>query len=287
MIKSFVVLLVITGVTGCAVADDCNPTIMANFPQALASDAGRLCTSLPARLDGAQGPIYTLAAFSDGTAGVITVFDSTMQVAARPNVPEVYGVMPALDAVDVDDDGRPEVLLKMRSAQGNYRSWLLKWDGKTLTNISPVDRDGDTLIGDAELLDLNGDGKRELIEGTRGGGALVYELTDGAYRASRKLMYLDTFSRGTGKPLARTRTFTVPATDAASHHLRLVNGTSDGKYRATSVEISVNAQALVKQSDVNQKVGSVERAVSLVPGENTIRVYMSGDAGSRIEVTID
>ena len=287
MIKPLAVLLVITAVTGCAVADDCTSTIMANFPQALASDAGRLCTSLPVRLDGPQGPVYTVAAFSDGTAGVVTVFDSSMQVAAIPNIHEIYGVVPVLDAVDVDGDARPEILLKMRSAQGKYRSWVLRWDGKTFTNISPVDRDGDTLIGDAELVDLYGDGKRELLEGIRGGGALVYELSDGAYRTSHKLAFLDTFSRRTGKPVTRTSTFTIPAKDAALHHLRLINGTSDGKYRATSVEVSVNAQTLVKQSDVNPKVGSVERDVNLVPGQNTIRVRMSGEAGARIEVLID
>lgn len=282
-------LFVATALAGRAFAgDDCTPTIMANFPRDLAQNSGHLCTSIAVRLEGSERPAYTVAAFGDGTAAAVRVFDSETQVVGAATDAEAYGVTPLLTEVDVDGDGRPDVLLQMRAAQGHLRSWLLRWNGQTLSNVTPVDAQGDTLIGDAEFFDLDGDGKLELVEGTRDGGADVYHLTDhGTYASPHRVAFLDSFARHSAKPLVHSSTFNVPVNDTTVHHMTIINGTRDGQHRASSASIALNDEPVLKQNDVNQHVGRITRDVSLVPGDNTIRVNVDGDPGARIQVVID
>jgi hypothetical protein len=73
----------------------------------------------------------------------------------------------------------------------------------------------------------------------------------------------------------------------AVYTLTVTNGNADGSGRVSSGRIEINGTEIVAQSDFNQQVASVERAIALTAGTNSIAVTLTGgSADGAVTVSI-
>jgi hypothetical protein len=93
------------------------------------------------------------------------------------------------------------------------------------------------------------------------------------------------FIRGTGKPVAQTRTFSVFNPQCAAT-LRIDNGGLHGQYaRVSSAVITLNGVQVVGPSDFNQNVAVIEKPVTLA-SDNELVVELRSKPGSGITLQI-
>jgi RHS repeat-associated protein len=94
------------------------------------------------------------------------------------------------------------------------------------------------------------------------------------------------FLRGNGQPETEIVHFTFDGRGGAPYRLCILNGLADGTKRTSSATIVLNGQTIVTQSDVNQQVGSLTRAVPLVVGDNVLAVTVASIPSSRVSLCL-
>lgn len=95
-----------------------------------------------------------------------------------------------------------------------------------------------------------------------------------------------TFVRTKGNPNSYTATFKVPGWVVAPFNMHVVNGDPDGRERVSSTTVVLNGVGVLGPSDLSQTVGTLDVPVSLVTGDNTLQVTLSGTPGAEITITI-
>ncbi|MGH7431007.1 MAG: hypothetical protein ACREI5_04230, partial [Candidatus Methylomirabilales bacterium] len=129
------------------------------FPQRLVDDSeARLKRGGPepfrasnyrlADLDRTGTANYIVAAYTNGFSAVVRVLklqDSTATLVAEPNLRLLSGILPGIELLDVENDGRPEVVISLTGPRAPVADWVFKWTGTELALIGPVvlDESGD------------------------------------------------------------------------------------------------------------------------------------------------
>ncbi len=163
-----------------------------------------------ADLNGTGRSDFIVAAYSNGFSVAVVVLakrgNSAIEVAS-PSFPLMGGIEPSVRPLDVDHDGRQEVVVSFSSARGLDADWVLKWDRTTLYAIGPVevDADGneDTVLSEAAFIDLDGDGTLDIVASPEFDPMKessvdtfrVFTLFNGRYVPSRTLNFFETFAR--------------------------------------------------------------------------------------------
>ncbi len=93
------------------------------------------------------------------------------------------------------------------------------------------------------------------------------------------------YDRTTGKPNTYQDNFVLKQGAKAPFTLTVTNGASNGSNRVSSGTVTLNGVVIIKQSDLNQQVGSLQRVVSL-NANNTIEVDLSSTPGSYLIIEI-
>ena len=93
------------------------------------------------------------------------------------------------------------------------------------------------------------------------------------------------YDRTTGKSNTYQDNFVLKQGAKAPFTLTLTNGASNGSNRVSSGTVTLNGVVIIKQSDLSQQVGSLQRVVS-VNANNTIEVDLSGTSGSYLTIEI-
>src|SRR5262245_55018569 len=92
---------------------------------------------------------------------------------------------------------------------------------------------------------------------------LVSWLAPPAWAAPAVVFGPQSYTRSTGAPVTVTSNFTV-ASPANPYVLHLDNGGANGEFsRVTSATVSLNGVEILKPSDFNQNVGTLDRQVTL------------------------
>lgn len=244
-----------------------------------------------ADLDGTGTANYIVAAYTNGFRAAIRVLklrDSTAILVAEPNLRMLGGIFPAVELVDIENDGRPEVAIHFSSGSASLFDWVFKWTGTELRLIGPtsVDEHGDvfTDLGESGFFDVDGDGVLEIVQGPVN-ATEVYRFDGQKFSLSKTLNLFDTFYRHTGAPVVETSDFQVQ-TPGSGFILTILNGKPDGTNRVSSAVIKLNGVQVAGPSDFSQQVGKIVRQVTTL-AQNMLEVELRGKPGGQILVTVE
>ncbi len=123
-------------------------------------------------LDGIGTDNYIVAAYTNGFSAAIRVLklqNDTAALVFEPNLPLLDGIYPAVELVDIENDGRPEVAVHFSSPRGTLTDWVFRWTEMELSLIGPasVNQHGDvfTRLFESSFFDVDGDGVLEIVQG--------------------------------------------------------------------------------------------------------------------------
>jgi len=249
----------------------------------------RIATTLRVDLTKSGNTDYLAIAYSNGTTGTFCVVKGatpdTAVLLAQSNDPLFGGDgLPVIEAVDVDNDGVPELAVEYAR-----EAWLYKWTNGTLVLFGPsrMSKFGETSnLGTIAFADLDGDGKLEILEVMRSDTApyLVYSLDAGGkfVKQPNPAIFVDRFERADGAPVTETRAFrAVPG----SYLLRLVNGDQSKQSVVTSGEVKLNGVTIAGPGDFKKAARTLTVPVTLAE-ENTLTVELRSDPASVISVAV-
>jgi hypothetical protein len=137
--RAFVVsaLLLVAGPLVCH-AQEPQAVVDRFYPQQLAPSqaADRHSCYMVLRLTSINEPDAIVAGYTDGAGAVLRLLtrvapDTYVVTYETPDTSPLTGLTCNLTGPDVDGDGKPDVLLELRSATGTNR-WPFKWTGDTL-----------------------------------------------------------------------------------------------------------------------------------------------------------
>jgi hypothetical protein len=93
------------------------------------------------------------------------------------------------------------------------------------------------------------------------------------------------FDRTTGQPNQYLEQFALPAGVTSPYTLHIQNGEPDGSNRISSATIKLNGVDVLKPSDLNQNIGSVDRTIVLT-ANNQLEVRLESVPGSYLIINI-
>jgi hypothetical protein len=246
-----------------------------------------------ADLDGTGTANYIVAAYTNGFRARIRVLKlqgSTPTLIAEPNLRLLGGIFPAVELVDIENDGRPEVVIHFSSATASLFDWVFKWTGTELRLIGPssVDEHGDTFtsLGDSNFDDVDGD---EILEITQRSAETqtitVYRFDGQKFALTKTLNFFRTFYRHAGTPVLQTAEFEVQ-NPGGRFVLTIVNGDRNGANRVSSGTIKLNGVVVLTPNDLNQQVRTVVRQVTVL-ASNVLEAELAGKPTGQVLITVE
>lgn len=210
----------------------------------------------------------------------------------------MFGRSATVQITDIDRDGKPEIIVLLRTFRSLPAAMFFKWTGSALLDVTPLDADGVAAINDPTLMDVDGDGKFDVIDHKRTGGPQaddeeekpvaiysVFRWNGAGFEPSTAIVgtFLR-FSRGSGAPITDTRHSAVA--DPSGHwSLVIRNGDENGGHRVSSGTIALNGSQVVAQNQFSQSVATLNVPVS-VAAQNDISVKLAGSPGGEISVVL-
>lgn len=73
----------------------------------------------------------------------------------------------------------------------------------------------------------------------------------------------------------------------SEYRLVIENGNSDGTDRVSSGIVTLNGENIVRQNEFNQKVGTIEKRVGVLPNHNILKVRLTSKWGRSISIRIE
>ncbi|MBI2838489.1 MAG: VCBS repeat-containing protein, partial [Acidobacteria bacterium] len=193
---------------------------------------------------------------------------------------------PYVEPLDLDGDGAPEIVVSLSSARGREADWLFKWSGRGLRLIGPstVDDDGDvsTVLGDADFVDINGDGFLEIINPPEEDPDEPFDVFDLDGNRLKPINFVGTYLRGAGKPTESVEIFPASRGD---YLLKIINGDAKGDHRVSSAVVRLNGRVVVGPNELSQNVSEISVRVSL-QGSNTLGVELRSAPDSQITLSV-
>jgi hypothetical protein len=251
---------------------------------------------IEADLNGTGRADFLIAAYTNGFSGVVRVLQkqgTSATLVAEPALPLIFSIYPHVSLQDLDNDGRPEIIVNFSAPTATSADWIFKWTGRSLNLFGPslTDANGNvtTTLGDAVFHDLTGDGIPEILNPPErtfvDDPITVNQLVGGSYTlTTTKIYYLQTFVCTTGAPQTDTETFSI-ADPTASYVLIISNGDSSGTNRASSVQITLNGNGVAVPSQFNNQVQALQIPIA-VSDSNSISVRFAGTPSSEMTIAI-
>jgi len=282
------------------------------YPSALVADfadfatpqmtLNRSASYVAADLDGSGRQDYLVAAYTNGRRGAVVVLKksgSGATVVDAPDLPAMGGSFLRVELIDIEGDGRPEVVVA-GIGMHDESDWIFKWTAGHLAVFGPTETTNDVVapsIINADFADLDGDGVLEVIGGSILGAArpdgthepsepfTVYWLQGGAFvKSASPVAWYAEFLRDKGSPNKFAETIVV-GKPAGSWELRVANGDTNGKNAVTSGTVKLNGQVVLAPNDFKAKEQRFSVPVTVKP-ENSIEIELASAPGSRLSLQI-
>jgi hypothetical protein len=246
---------------------------------------------------------FIVAAYSNGFSGDVRVLHTQGQSATlvdEPNLRLLAGIYPTIELLDLNGDGRSEVIVSFSSARGRSATWVFKWSNGHLVLFGPstTDASGDasTILTDAAFVDLNGDGIPEIVNPPELGPLAqdetelavgpftIFQLntSGGGYALSQSANFFGTFLRSTGAPVTASATFAGTTNTRAI--LTVINGVGTAN-RVSSAVISLNGQIVISSNQLNQKISMIKVPL-VIQDSNMIQVSLKSAPGSLLRIVV-
>lgn len=280
------------------------------YPQHLAVDAtGQAAIGGPARdrlssfvladLDRSGKRNYIVAAYSNGSVGVVRVIRKNGSSATLVDEADVKGngSYAHLRLLDLERDGRPEVIVSWLSQGRASVEWILKWNGSSLLSIGPAKGSSSGIVHsltiNAEYVDIDRDGDLDLavpatlIESADDTSVAVFTLDGGKYGTERlipflELMYCDSVE-GEPVPCKEMRDFGVKA-PGGGYTLRVFSDAARGSVRTGTIKL--NGVEVITSKEFEMPSLNIAREVTLA-ATNSLEVEVLGKKGCEVAVVID
>jgi hypothetical protein len=249
----------------------------------------RIVTTARVDLDKTGREDYLAAAYSNGTVAAFRLIKGTSPETAvlvsDANDPLLGGDgRPAIELVDIDNDGVPELALEFPR-----ESWIFKYSAGALKLFAPtrMSKFGPTSnLGAIAFADLDGDGKLEILEIMRDSTApyVVFSVdaTGNFVKLASPPVMSDRFERADGAPVTELRNFrAVPG----SYVLRLVNGDQSRRSVVTAAEVKLNGTTIFSQNDFKSAQRILTATVTLAEA-NSLSVELRSDPQSTLSISI-
>ncbi len=242
-----------------------------------------------ADLEGTGSDDVIVAAYTNGFSGAVRVLRKQgggASLVDEPDLPLLGGVFPYVELLDLDGDGTPEIIVSLSSARGPGADWVFKWSGRGLRLIGPstVDDDGDvsTVLGEADFVDINGDGLLEIINPPEEDPDEPFDVFDLDGNRLKPLSFVGTYVRSAGKPTESAEIFPASRGD---YLLKIINGDTKGDHRVSSAVVRLNGKVVVGPNEFSQNVPEISVRVSL-QGSNTLGVELRSAPDSQITLSV-
>jgi hypothetical protein len=249
----------------------------------------RYVTTLRVDLAHTGTPDFLAAAYSNGKSSRLSVIQTTgtAHVIAQSQDFTMSGAgRPSLEAVDIDNDGIPEIAVHFSRA-----TWLYKFKNNSLILFGPS-RQGSvcptTNLGDAYFADLDGDGVLEILEYAREASDLTYVVhkldQNGVFqKTSVGAAFFSQFVRVDGNPVTEERTFAAVA--GSNYVLRIVNGDQKKAGAVTSAEVRLNGVLVAGPNDFKRTPRTLAIPLKLL-ASNVIAVTLRSDPGTTLTISV-
>jgi len=253
-----------------------------------------------------DGSVFIVVAYSNGFGGSVRVLrktDTNFVLVYESATEKMGGDFPEVKFRDINGDGHPEVIVTFDSARGHREMWLYRWTGSALELISPYETDPygyrDTLLVESSFIDLDGDGKLEIVQSTGSEPYApdetlpipkqtfqIFQLTGGKYVL---LLSTDFYQQGfyirqTGSPAIESSNFNVQ-NPSSTYSMSIINGAQTGTNRVSSATVKLNGNVIAGPNDFNQKIYVLVFQVP-VQAQNILEVELKGQTGSFITVAL-
>lgn len=217
-------------------------------------------------------------------------------VAEPPPALDLFGAECKISLVDLDQDSTKEILVTFGMMVSDV-TWIFKWDGRELVNLTPTTPNGDgtlrTLFHNASVVDIDHDGVSEIFVVGQYPPPLdeaakpdsLFKLSAGGYVQGERIVGLWEFERTAGAPELQRVPVSLPKGARGPYSLHVVSGEPGGTSRVTSAVVLVNERQVLGPSDFGDEVDIIDRDVTL-SAENELGVRLAGAPGSKMLVII-
>lgn len=279
---------------GSLCAGPCPAYVTRYTPAIFNDDSPRLVPKTDCLSISAGSRPLLVATYSNGDA-ILTIFDSSSNPPSlvREVKKPMFGTVFDLSAIDLDGDGRKEIVVQSRS-----RMTEMLWAYSLTDSGIPVLISPDDSIAGPILLDLEGTGKISIIETEMSISRdedgdtdvknfyTLYTLQNGKYvkRVDRELFFVRWFEKEKGSPKTEEEHFEVP--ESGRYRVTLLNGDPDGKNRCSSALVKAGDLTAIGPHDLDQQQYAVTRDV-LLPADTTLTVTLRSDTGCKTWILVD
>lgn len=240
-----------------------------------------------------QGDVIA-AAYANGNFGEVSLLrisGGSGSVLAEFWTDAMGGADPAIDTLDLNNDGKLDFIVTFKCSQGRETDpWVFLFDGKSITSATPLRSDGFSAFVSPDAIDLDDDGVMEIMDACWPQGATsedycIYRLHSGMYQPAEEVVWDGLNGRApSGQPVAKEENF---LSNVSSATLLLVNG-ERGSARSAAVDVFLNGQRVISRDQLNETVQQVSVPVTLLTNDqpNTISSTVFGKPNSAIALVI-
>ncbi len=236
-----------------------------------------------ADLDG-TGTANYIVAVSDDRVRVLKTGGGTATVVAEAAPDTMIGSFPQLRLVDLDGDGRPEIVASYPTPRASQSTWIFHWTGRGLTNIGPTVTAGPrhithSILGLVEFFDVDGDGIPEPVEFDREDIRIWKRSSDGAFKVVRnQVAYINRYQRQTAEPELFSGVFNATPGQLLEVIVIVGKGVTGG-------DVHVNGHLVFGPSDLKKPTRLLKRTIK-TEAVNEVESTVDGKPGAAIVVML-
>lgn len=238
-------------------------------------------------------------AYSNGSIGMLRVIDAEGAALLASSDIDLSPRITRLTATDLQQDGSDEILVHFSEGNTSVEHLLVfGWSKPVLVCLNPVEDGVEETFREPAIVDIDGDGRSEVVEEELGlrtdvttaassaagdvHDVRIYRLVEGRYqRTTQSVPYYNAFRRSAGAPrMVRDEFHASPG----RYEIRLING-DNGRNEADSASVMLNGAPLFGPADFKKRQPILRKMVDAA-ATNTIGVELRGKPGSTARIVL-